>query len=159
EDKARHNALYQQACSHIEGLIILGNEAPGQLEPHGRQRLDDAIPLFTEVVKINPGNWAAMWLLGKVYQLLPDYMQGLEWLARAQRVKPDQADVAREAGIAAMDLGRLEEAIPFCERAIEAKPDDPGLRANLALALLFSEKPSKARAAAQEALAKDPADK
>jgi hypothetical protein len=159
QDKARHNELYRQGCSLIEGLIILDNQAPGELDPRSRQRLQDAIAAFDEVVRINPGNWNAMWLLGKVYQRLGDYDRGLQWFSRAHRVNPDQADVAREAAIAAMDLGRPEEAIPFCERAIEAKPDDPGLRANLALALLFSAKPDEAQAVAQEALRRDPGDK
>lgn len=159
QEKSRHNELYQQGCSLIEGLIIIGNEAPGPPGPEQREKLEDAIPLFVEVVRINPGNWSAMWLLGKIYQRLGEYEQGLAWFSRAHRVNPDQPDVAREASIAAMDLGRPEEAISFCERAIEANPDDPGLRANLALALLFSEKPGEARAVAREALARDPADK
>lgn len=159
QDKTRHDELYQQACRLIEGLIIHGNQAPCPLEPRQRERLEDAIPLFVEVVRINPGNWAAMWLLGKVYQRLDEYEHGLAWFARAHRVNPDQPDVAREAAIAAMDLGRPEEAILFCGRAIETDPDDPGLRANLALALLFSGKPGEAPAVAQEALARDPTDK
>jgi tetratricopeptide (TPR) repeat protein len=156
--RSRHGELYRQGCSLIEGLIILDNQAPGPLDARQRQRLEDAIRLFAEVVRINAGNWAAMWLLGKVYQRLGEYEQGLQWFARAHRVNPDQPDVAREAAIAAMDLGRPEEAIPFCERAIEVSPEDPGLRANLALALLFSGKPGEARAVAQDALARDPAD-
>jgi tetratricopeptide (TPR) repeat protein len=99
-----------------------------------------------------------MWLLGKVYQRLDDCEAAFAWFSRAHRIKPDQPDAAREASIAAMDLGRPEEAIPFCESAIKAKPDDPGLRANLALAYLFSGKPGEARTLSQEALARDPAD-
>ncbi|MGH7173961.1 MAG: tetratricopeptide repeat protein [Gemmataceae bacterium] len=159
EDKSRHNDLYEQGCRLIEGLILVHNKEPGELDPGCRKRLRDAIPLFVEVVRINPGNWATMWLLGKVYQRLGEYEQGLAWFSRAHRVNPDQADVAREAAIAAMDLGRPEEAISFCSRAIEVKPDDPGLRANLALALLFAGKPAEARPIAQEALAQDPVDK
>src|SRR5262249_30967443 len=123
QDKARHDELYRQGCGLIEGLILLDNQAPGPLDPRGRQRLEEAIPRFVEVVQINPGNWPAMWLLGKVYQRLEDYENGLQWFARAHRVNPDQPDVAREAAIAAMDLGRPEEAIAFCERAIETRPD------------------------------------
>ncbi len=158
DNRAGHDELYQQACSLIEGLIILGNQAPGTLEPNQRRRLEDAVPLFAEVVQINPANWPAMWLLGKVYQRLGEYESGFRWFARAHRVNPEQPDVAREAAIAAMDLGRPEEAIPFCERGIEAKPDDPGLRANLAVALLFSGKPAEANTVARDALARDPAD-
>ncbi|MCI0459334.1 MAG: tetratricopeptide repeat protein [Gemmataceae bacterium] len=157
-EESRHNRLYKEACALIEGLILLGNEPPGELDPAGRQRLEQAIPLFEEVVRINPGNWAAMWLLGKVHQRLAEYRRGLEWFSRAHRIKPDQPDVAREAAIAAMDAGLPQEAISFCERAIQADPDDPGLRANLALALLFSGRPEEARPVVEEALRRDPND-
>jgi len=158
QDKTRHNELYQQGCSLIEGLLILNNQAAGPLETHEQKRLEDAIPMFVEVVQINPANWPAMWLLGKAYQRLGQYEQGLAWFSRAHRVNPDHPDVAREASIAAMDLGQSTEAISFCERAIAANPNDAGLRANLALALLFSEKPAEASKIAQDALAQNPTD-
>jgi Flp pilus assembly protein TadD len=110
------------------------------------------------VVEINPENWAAMWLLGKIYQRLEDFDRSLKWFSRAHRVNPDQPNVAREAAISALELGRPEQAIAFCERAIEAKPDDAGLRGNLALALLFSNRPDEARTVAGEALRRDPTD-
>jgi tetratricopeptide (TPR) repeat protein len=155
---ARHNELYQRACNLINGLIILNNQEPGPLDAGTRGRLEEAIPLFEEVVRINPNNWAAMWLLGKVYQRLGDPTRGLEWFARAHRVNPDQPDVAREASIAAMETSRPQDAVAYCERAIETNPDDAGLRANLALALLFSGKPTEARAVGADALRRDPAD-
>src|SRR5205823_1792956 len=131
---------------------------PAPLDDDGRRRLDEAISLFDEVVRINPKNWAALWLLGKVYQRLGEYEKGLAAFARSHEIRPDQPDVAREASIAAMDLGRPEEAVVYCEQALRAEPDDPGLRANLALALLFSGKPQEAHAVAEEALRRNPAD-
>ena len=157
-DRARHDDSYRRACGLIEGLILTHGQDPGELEPDSRKRLDDAIPLLGEVARINPSNWAAMWLLGKVYQRLGDGEATLEWFARAHRVNPTHEDVAREASIAAMEAGRPEEAIPYCERAIESDPDEPGLRSNLALALLFSGRPRDAQAVAAEALRRDPSD-
>jgi tetratricopeptide (TPR) repeat protein len=157
-DEARHNELYEQATGLVQGLIHIHGQTPAVVTPERRQRLDKAIALFKEVIDINPGNWAAMWLLGKVYQALGDYPKGLEWFSRAHRTNPDQPDVAREAAIAAMDSGRPAEAIAFCRRAIEASPTDPGLRANLALALLFSGQPSEALSIAEEALRRVPSD-
>jgi tetratricopeptide (TPR) repeat protein len=158
EAMARHDRLYDEARARIEGLILIHGQQPEELDEDGRRRLEDAIAQLREVVEINPENWAAMWLLGKVYQRLEDYDQGLQWFARAHRVNPDQPDVAREAAIAAMDLGRPEEGLPYCERAVESRPDDPGLRANLALALLFAGRPAEARTAAEDALRRDPDD-
>ena len=157
-NRSRHDDLYRQASGLIQGLIAVHGKTPAELNAGARQRLVDAIGLFEEVVRINPGNWPAMWLLGKIYERLSDPARGLEWFARSHRVNPDHPDVAREAAIAAMDAGRPAEAVAYCERAIEAKPDEAALRANLALALLFSGKPAEARVAAGEALRRDPTD-
>jgi tetratricopeptide (TPR) repeat protein len=158
EDRTRHDELYKRAGELIEGLLIFQNRETPPLQPDGRRRLDEAAGLYEEVVRINPRNWAAMWLLGKVHQRLEQYERGLEWFSRAHRVNPDHVNVAREASIAAMDAGKPEEAIPFCRRALQVKPGDPGLRANLAVATLFCGKPAEARDIAAAALADDPAD-
>jgi tetratricopeptide (TPR) repeat protein len=158
KDRSRHNDLYKQACGLIEGLILLDDRPVAELNAVNRKRLMDSIGLFEEVVSINPGNWAAMWLLGKVYQRLGDEACRLEWFTRAYRLKPDQPDVAREAALAAMDAGQPEAAVGYCQSAIAASPDDAGLHANLAVALLFSGKPAVARTVAAEALRRDPAD-
>ncbi len=140
EANTRHDELYRQGRQLIEGLILLDNRVPAPLDPRQRQRLENAISLFAEVVRINPGNWAAMWYVGKIYQRLEEFEEGLAWYCAPDRLNPEQSDIAREAAIAAMDLGRPEEAIPFCETAIEAKPDDPGLQANLRWRCSFPEK-------------------
>ncbi len=157
--ETRHNALYQEACDLIKGLIIVEDVNPPPLDATGRQRLARAIPLFEEATRIRPGNWAAMWLLGKVYQRLTDFERSLSWFARAHRVNPDHVDVAREASIAAMEAGRPTDAVEYAGRALEIQPGNPGLSCNLALALLLSEKPADARRVAGEALKKDPRDK
>jgi tetratricopeptide (TPR) repeat protein len=157
-DDNRHDALYKRASKLCWDLILLDDREPAPLDDDARQRLAEATRLFEEVVSMNPGNWAAMWMLGKVCQRLEDPARGLEWFARAHRVNPDQVDVAREASIAAMDAGRPGEAIPFCERALQVEPDNAGLRANLALALLFCERVEEARKEVQDALARDPSD-
>jgi tetratricopeptide (TPR) repeat protein len=156
--KSRHNELYQRASQLIEGLILLDDRPPAPLDASNRSRLESAIPLFEEVVQINPGNWPAMWLLGKIYQRLSNYDSALAWFSRSHRVNPDHVDVAREAAIAAMDAGRPTEAIDYCRRALETQPEDAGLHANLAVALLFSGNPSEAKAAAAEATRRNPSD-
>jgi tetratricopeptide (TPR) repeat protein len=158
ESDARHNKLYKEAQVLIEGLLLLGDAAPTPLSSSARQRLNKAIALYKEVIEIRPGNWAAMWLLGKVHQRLEDSASALHWFSRAHRTNPDQPDVAREAAIAAMESDCPSDAVAFCERAIEANPHDAGLQANLALALLFSDKPKEAQVVAKEALDQAPLD-
>ena len=156
--QSHHDDLYRQASGLIDGLLILGNRGPGPLVPQHTKRLESAIPLFAEVVQINPGNWAAMWLLGKVHQRLGEHEHALAWFLRAHRLNPDQSDIAREAAITAMELGRPEEATAYCERALETNPGDPGLQANLALTFLFSGNPEAAQTVVQDALSRDPSD-
>jgi tetratricopeptide (TPR) repeat protein len=158
DGRKRHDAAYQQACKLIDGLILLDGRTSAKTDETQKQRLNEAIPLFEEVVKLNPANWAAMWLLGKTYQRLARYDLALPWFARAHRVNPDQADVAREAAIAAMEMDRPADAIDFCRRAIQVKPDDAGLQANLALALLFAGKPEEADTVVRDALRREPKD-
>jgi tetratricopeptide (TPR) repeat protein len=157
--KARHNELYQKARALLQGQIHLDDQPPAALNDAGRSRVREAITLLEEVVQINPANWPAMWLVGKAYQRLEDPEKSLDWFAHAHRVNPEQRDVAREASIAAMETGRPEQAVSFCQRALEVEPDNPGLQANLALALLFCERIEEARKTATAALGRDPSDK
>lgn len=153
EATVKHDQAFKRAGELSEELILLDN-----LDASAAVRLEKAAQLYEEAVSINPANWTAMWHLGKIYQSLEDDERALSWLARSHRVNPDQPEVAREAAIAAMDVGRHDEAVVFCKRAIEAKPNDAGLQANLALALLFSGNASEARPIAENALCQCPTD-
>jgi Flp pilus assembly protein TadD len=100
--------------------------------------LERGIELFARVLELNPKNWSAMWLVGKVYQRFGDQSAAFKWFVRAYEVNPSQIDVAREASLCAMSLGRSEEAISYAHRALESQPSNGGLQANLALAFLLA---------------------
>ena len=138
ELRAEHDRLYKEASSAVYPLIEIHGKPAPKLAAEQEGELRRGLALFDRVLQINPRNWAAMWLVGKGFQRLRDFESALRWFTHAHEINPTHPDVSREAAIAAMELGRPEEAIPFCERAIEAKPTDPGLRANLALATLFA---------------------
>ena len=55
-------------------------------------------------------------------------------------------------------LGKGEEAVKVAEHAVSLKPDDAGLEANLALALLVAGRVDDALATAQSALDRSPND-
>jgi len=99
-----------------------------------------------------------MWALGKIYQRLGDHERSYQWFLRARSLNPDQPDVAREAGLAAMDAGRVEEALELCLAAVHLSPDDLGLRCNLALAYLLAGDDSNALECASIAANGDPGD-
>ncbi len=75
-----------------------------------------------------------MWALGKIYQLLGDPDMAFVWFAKANTERPNHPDLVRDAGRAAMEIGRAEEALALCRAAVAFGPDDPVLVRNLALA-------------------------
>jgi Flp pilus assembly protein TadD len=121
--------------------------------------LKRAITLFGRVLELKPENWAAMWLVGKVYQRLGDPTYALAWFERAYQENPSQPNVAREASMCAMDIGRHEAAIVFAHRATQIEPHNAGLHANLALAYLLAGRVLEAQASIEHSLVADPADK
>jgi tetratricopeptide (TPR) repeat protein len=139
-------------------LIELHGRPPRPLAELQKGQLRHGIELYQAALQIHPENWAVMWLIGKCHQRLLEHDAAYEWFSRAHQLNPVQPDVAREAALSAMYLGRAEEAIAFCTTAIDAKPADPGLRANLALALLLSGAVEEAQTACEDALRRDPKD-
>jgi tetratricopeptide (TPR) repeat protein len=157
--ESEHNRLYRQATALLEGQMPfhgLSLPRPGFFL---RRRIRRAIRMLERVTTINPRNWAALWVTGMAYRRLDDPAAALDRFTRAHENNPDQPDVAREAGLAAMDARRPDLAIAFTSRAIRADPNDPGLVANLALAHLFNQSPQAALDIATRALNADPSDK
>lgn len=159
DGSGEHDRLFKTASALIWPLISIHGRGEVKIGAKESSELKRGMELLDRVLELNPRNWSAMWIRGKVYQRLAEFNRAFEWFERADQANPGHADVLREASIAAMEMGEPAKAIPFCQRAIEAKPEDPGLRANLALALLFSGSAQEALDAASEASTRDPGDK
>jgi len=154
-----HNRAFAAAWQLVEQeLLVHGLGHPVSVERAVQLKLERALELFARVLEINPANWSAMWFLGKIYQRLGDYSTAFMWFCRAYRVSSSQPDVAREASICAMDLGLSEDAVSYARAAVQGKPSDNGLVANLALALLLACRLSEARTAIDKATLVDPSD-
>ena len=135
----RHNSLTERAWRLAKSQMIIDGKEPTQ--PPGwfaRRKLQEAIRCFEQALQINPQGWSSMWGLGKIYQRLGDHQAALNWFARAHEINPAQPDVAREAGLAALDSGQTALALKFCSAAVANQPENAGLLANLALAHLFN---------------------
>lgn len=153
--RVEHDRLYKQASATVYPLIEIHGKPVPKLTAEQERELLHGIQIYDRVIEINPQNWPAMFMVGKAYQRLKDFEKALRWFSRAHEIHPEQPDVAREASIAAMEAGRPAEAIPLCQKAIQSKPNDPGLRANLALAFLFTGDVEKASSVAEEAMRQD----
>lgn len=153
EQVSEHNRLFQEAVRLVQHRIAVSSRSDRTaLDQQERQELQYASVLFERVLSLNSQNWPAAWFMGKVYQRLGDHTSALLWFTRAYGLNPSQADVAREASIAAMEIGEHETAIRFAERAVSIRPTDPGLHANLALADLLAGRLAQAKHAIERAL-------
>lgn len=155
----RHNALANKGWALTSGRLVLQGEEPSARPGwYTRWQLRRAIRCFEGALEINPEGWSSMWGLGKIHQRMGDQQTAFDWFARAHAIKPDQADVAREASIAAMDLGWTERALPLCLAAVASSPDDPGLVCNLALAHCLAGDDTEAERCVLEAAKRDSTD-
>lgn len=151
---AEHNRLFQAAGKIIESQIALDGQTELPVPDGGlAAELRHAISLYQRVLAINPENWSAMWFIGKVYQRFRNQAEAFCWFERSYQINPSQPDVAREASLCAMEIGRNEMAIAFAERATQLQDSNPGLHANLALAHLLAGHIHDAQAAMERALA------
>jgi Flp pilus assembly protein TadD len=58
-----------------------------------------------------------------------------------------------------MESSKFDVARSFAEAALQLKPGDPGLMANLALVLLLAQDPRAAKSQIERAIAADPKDR
>ena len=83
EKIAEHDRLFKKASAIIKDQIPI--QGRPNLPVAGwwlTRNLKHAVALFERVIEINPENWSAMWLIGKVYQRL-DITKALAWFERS----------------------------------------------------------------------------
>ena len=152
-DAARHDELFNEGTSLMEGEVFVDGSGPhGTPGMLAGRKLQKAIECFQKALEINPKGWQSMWLLGKIHQRLDSREESLFWFEKAMALAPDQPDVARETGLAAFEAGDTELAFRCCKAALDARPHDPGLMANLALAHLLRGELAEAEGLARKAL-------
>jgi Tfp pilus assembly protein PilF len=125
----------------------------------GRRDLSQGIANLKAVVQMSPGNWAAYWIMGKAYQAQGLSNDACDAFASAYLLQNQNADVAREFMFECLNVGRTKEAVELAYAALQLRPDEPGLKANLALCLLVDAQLEEALGRATEALQADPNDK
>src|SRR5262245_7946878 len=79
-------------------------------------------------------------------------------LGRAARLTQENADVARELCLTCLHLVRHAGAVTVARLAMQITRSDPGLQANLALALLLAGEIDQALDQAEQAAARSPED-
>ena len=155
-----HDALFRAGSEMLRPYIFLGdrqNADPKSAE--GRRKIAEGIRNLTRVTQMNPGNWPAFWMVGKGYQAVGDHASAYAALREAFRINPGQPDVAREFMLEAICIGQTDEAVSVAERAVQLRPQDAGLMANLGFAFLAKGELERARVATAKALEAAPQDR
>jgi tetratricopeptide (TPR) repeat protein len=158
-DAEKHKALTARGWELTSvHLLPYGQEPSRRPGGYGQWHLRWAARCFERALEIHPEGWPSMWALGKIYQLLGDPDVAFLWFAKANAERPNHPDLVRDAGRAAMDIGRAEEALALCRAAVAFGPDDPVLVRNLALAHCLAGEDMEAGRCAAQAVQLDPDD-
>ena len=94
-------------------------------------RTDDAEHLLKQVVASNPQRRNDVLLLGNLYMKAGDYTGALDWLHRAERLKPDARSEVLLA-ISYEHLKQLDQANRYLELAKRRDPNNPDVQRSLA---------------------------
>ena len=157
EEAAEYTEAYQRGGDLVMKHIDLHDREPAP-SPAREAEVREGIRLLQRAVALEPRSWPAHWLIGKGYQVLDDHPGAYEAFRQATRLCTENADVPRELCLECLHLGKFPEAVEAAQLALLLKRSDPGLQANLALALLLAGDVDGALDYAEEAVARDPED-
>lgn len=154
-----HNRLFKEGSGLIAPYMeLVGKNCESAKSQSARDELERGIELLNQAISINPANWSAYWVIGKAYQSLGNSESACDAFGKSYKLHKANADVAREYMIECLNLGRAEQGIAAARHAVTLDSDDPGLSANLALALLIGGKLDEAAETISRALAIAPND-
>jgi tetratricopeptide (TPR) repeat protein len=152
--------LYKEGVSLVKPYMILTDSPTRPVgTDQAQQDLSRGISLLKKAVVIQPDNWAAYWIIGKAYQALHDSENACDAFGKSFSIQDQNPDVAREYMMECLNLGRSDEGMRVAQHAVELRPTDAGLIANLALANLIAGKVGAALQRADESLRISPNDK
>lgn len=121
-----------------------------------RGRTSEARSQLEHVLTRQPRNAEAMHLLGLIAHHENDRAGALAWLEKAAATGPGVASFHGDLGEVYRALGRHEDAIASCRRALDLNPNYPQALNSLGIALYQSGRIAEAEARLRDALGLDP---
>lgn len=101
-------------------------------EQMSRDRLADAAAEYRAVLLQDPKNIPALEGLSRIAGRMNDPGSSLGFIVRAAELKPDDASIVNQLGVAQVGAGRKQEAAKTFERAVALNPRDPLIHLNAA---------------------------
>jgi tetratricopeptide (TPR) repeat protein len=93
-----------------------------------------------------PDNFDAQLKAAEFYYQIQRFDGAIEFLQRANALRPESREVIVHLGNANFDLGKYEEAEKYYTNALVKKADDINVRTDLGLTFIFRDKPNYDRA-------------
>lgn len=103
---------------------------------HRQGMLDKAKQAYQQAVKLNPRHAPALHTLGVLASQANDPKSGLQLIAQALSVEPQNPVFLTNASNALISLKRFDEALALCEQALTLKPDHFSALRNQGVALV-----------------------
>lgn len=110
----------------------------GGMQPEIQAAIDQA--------KKEPDNFDAQLKAAEFYYQIQRFDGAIEFLKRANQLKPDSREVVVHLGNAYFDTEKYEEAEKWYTSALAKKDDDVNVRTDLGLTFIFRDKPNYDRA-------------
>jgi predicted O-linked N-acetylglucosamine transferase (SPINDLY family) len=126
------------------------------VEHHQAGRLPEAEQIYRRVLKAEPGNPDALYLLGVVAHQVGSHESAVQLMEEAIRLSPSNPHFHNDLGEAFRALRRPEEALTSYDRALAIKPDYADALDNRGLALQELKRCEEALASYDKALAIEP---
>lgn len=142
------NSVNQRGTVPVGGPVMQNANMPaghpevpgtgGGMQPEVQAAIDQA--------KKEPDNFDAQLKAAEFYYQIQRFDGAIEFLKRANQLKPDSREVIVHLGNAYFDTEKYEEAEKWYASALAKKPDDVNARTDLGLTFIFREKPNYDRA-------------
>ena len=87
--------------------------------------------LYTKIIKINPNQFDAVFLLGSLWFQTKNYKDSIRMLTNAIKINPKNINPYQNLGAVFVEIGESQKAIDVLNRAIKIQPDHPGVLYNL----------------------------
>ncbi|MEZ5308015.1 MAG: tetratricopeptide repeat protein [Pyrinomonadaceae bacterium] len=128
----------------------VNNAQPGQMSPEIQQAIDKA--------KAEPENFEAQVKAAEFYYQIQRLDQAIEFLGKANKLKPDDRKTLVNLGNANFDAEKWEEAEKWYQQALQKDANDVAVSTDLGLTYMFRASPDvdKAIEMFQKSLALDP---
>lgn len=146
--QAQARALHRP--EDLKAQLVLGKIA------YDQGLYNDAYRAYQQAATLAPDNPDAVIGMAKTNLKLHEPVQGLDWVRRAQRLKPNDRELAELEARMHLLSGRSDAAIALFKRAVALAPDRASTRLNLASAYALLNQNAEAVAAARQAVAVAP---